>query len=230
MKEKILSIFIDESGDFGTYEAHNPFYVVSMVIHDQSIDINKTIDSFKSHIANIGYPNLTFHAGPLIRRDGDNYFLLERNERKKLFTALFHLAKKLPIDYLSTCIKKEKTDDEMTISNNLSKGISKTLRSNYNYINDFDKIIIYYDNGQVQLTRIIGAIFTALFRNVEYRKVKPDNYVLFQIADLFCTLELINEKSHSIGISKSEHDFFGPASQFRKDYYNDLRDKKLKIK
>ena len=228
MKEKTLSIFIDESGDFGTYESHNPFYVVSMVIHDQSININDTIESFKFHIANIGYPNLTFHAGPLIRRDGDNYFLLDRSERKKLFTSLFHLAKKLPITYLSTCIKKDKNDDEMTISNNLSKGIANTLRLNFNYINNFNRIIIYYDNGQVQLTRIIGAIFTALFNNVEYRKVKPDNYILFQIDDLFCTLELINEKSHSIGISKSEHDFFGPASKFRKDYYNDLLNKKFK--
>ena len=48
MKEKTLSIFIDESGDFGTYESHNPFYVVSMVIHDQSININDTIESFKA--------------------------------------------------------------------------------------------------------------------------------------------------------------------------------------
>ena len=228
MNKKTLSIFIDESGDFGTYESHNPFYVVSMVIHDQSVNINKTIESFKSHIANLGYSNITFHAGPLIRKE-DNFRLVERIERKKLFTALFYLAKKLPINYLSTCIRKNKNDDEMAISNNLSKGISNTLRSNYDYMNSFNKIIIYYDNGQVQLTRIIGAIFTALFTNVEYRRVKPDNYVLFQIADLFCTLELINEKSHSIGISKSEHDFFGPASQFRKDYYNDLRDKKLKI-
>ena len=230
MKEKILSIFVDESGDFGTYEAHNPYYVVSMVFHNQSININKTIEAFKSHIANIGYPNLTFHAGPLIRRDEENYYLLERSERRKLFTSLFHLVKKLPINYLSACVTKRKDDDEMTFSNNLSKGISNVLRANYDYISGFDKIIIYYDNGQVQLTRIIGAIFTALFNNVEYRKIKPDNYVLFQIADLCCTLELINEKSHSIGISKSEHDFFGPASQFRKDYYKDLREKSLKNK
>ncbi len=42
MAEKILSIFIDESGDFGAYELHCPYYLVSMVMHDQRIEI-KTI-------------------------------------------------------------------------------------------------------------------------------------------------------------------------------------------
>ena len=30
---KELSIFIDESGDFGEYEAHSPYYIIIMVFH-----------------------------------------------------------------------------------------------------------------------------------------------------------------------------------------------------
>ena len=41
--EKILSVFIDESGDFGPYEHHAPFYIVSMILHEQSIDIAENI-------------------------------------------------------------------------------------------------------------------------------------------------------------------------------------------
>ena len=37
MQERIMSIFIDESGDFGPYEQHSPYYQVAMVLHDQSI-------------------------------------------------------------------------------------------------------------------------------------------------------------------------------------------------
>ena len=33
MKE--LSIFIDESGDFGEYDYHSPWYIVTMVFHEQ---------------------------------------------------------------------------------------------------------------------------------------------------------------------------------------------------
>jgi hypothetical protein len=32
--KKTLSVFIDESGDFGSYEAHAPYYLVAMVLHN----------------------------------------------------------------------------------------------------------------------------------------------------------------------------------------------------
>ena len=41
MKEKVLSIFIDESGDFGQYNPSSPNYYVAMVLHNQEIDISK---------------------------------------------------------------------------------------------------------------------------------------------------------------------------------------------
>ena len=31
-----LSIFIDESGDFGSYEHHCPYYLMTLVFHNQS--------------------------------------------------------------------------------------------------------------------------------------------------------------------------------------------------
>ena len=36
MSEKILSCFIDEAGDFGEYDYHSPYYIVSVVLHEQS--------------------------------------------------------------------------------------------------------------------------------------------------------------------------------------------------
>ena len=39
VQKKILSIFIDKSGDFGDYDFHSPYYYVTMVFHDQSDDI-----------------------------------------------------------------------------------------------------------------------------------------------------------------------------------------------
>lgn len=43
MKE--LSIFVDESGDFGEYAKHSPFYIITMILHDQSQDISGDIAS-----------------------------------------------------------------------------------------------------------------------------------------------------------------------------------------
>ena len=33
MAEKVLSVFIDESGDFGPYDFHAPFYLVALGIN-----------------------------------------------------------------------------------------------------------------------------------------------------------------------------------------------------
>ena len=41
---KGLSIFVDESGDFGDYAEHSSYYIISMILHDQSIDITKDVD------------------------------------------------------------------------------------------------------------------------------------------------------------------------------------------
>ena len=58
MKE--LSIFIDESGDFGAYEPHSSFYIVTLVFHDQSKDISKNINILDSKIRNYGKSELIF--------------------------------------------------------------------------------------------------------------------------------------------------------------------------
>ena len=40
---KELSVFIDESGDFGEYASHSPYYIITMVFHDQSIPITEAV-------------------------------------------------------------------------------------------------------------------------------------------------------------------------------------------
>ena len=46
---KRLSAFIDESGDFGPYKNHFPYYIVTMILHDQKIDISDNIKSLDSN-------------------------------------------------------------------------------------------------------------------------------------------------------------------------------------
>lgn len=54
---------------------------------------------------------------------------------------------------------------------------------------------VYYDNGQVEVTRILSSVFNALLENVEFRKVTPADYRLFQVADLICSLKLVELKA-----------------------------------
>lgn len=86
--EKILSVFIDESGDFGFIKDASKYYLITLVFHDQSIDISSNIEKIKD--------KPVFHAGPIIRREYP--FQNESMEdRKKIFQTVFMFTMGLPI-------------------------------------------------------------------------------------------------------------------------------------
>lgn len=226
MAEKILSVFIDESGDFGPYEAHAPYYLVAMVLHNQDVNISDNIASFDTHLQNLGYVQHAVHTGPLIRRESvyENDLM---EDRKKLFNALFHFSRKLDIPYTCAKIRKSECPDVITMTAKLSKEIANILRANESFWNSFERVIIYYDNGQIELTKILTSVFNTLYTHVEFRKVKPVDYKLFQVADLICTLELLSEKASAGTFSASELEFFGNARDFKKNYLKHIVKKHL---
>ena len=136
MKE--LSIFVDESGDFGAYEKHAPYYIVTMVLHDQSVDINSEI--------------------------------------KKLDEALLHLG---------------------------------------------------YANGQHELNRILNTVLATELADYDVRKVMPNDYKLFQVADLICTLELLEQKIQDGEMSKSEQLLFHSKRDLKKDFIKGIHKKRF---
>ena len=226
MADKTLSCFIDESGDFGPYDFHSPNYYVSMVLHDQSIGISEKITGMESRAANLGFPNHAIHTGPLIRRENvyENDLM---EERKHLFNILYFFAVQLPIRYFCVKVNKAECQDEIQQTAKLSRLITAEIQSHIDFWTSFDRIIVYYDNGQTQLTRIITSVFNTLFTNVEMRKVRPVNYKLFQVADLICTVEMLGDKAEHNGFSKSESEFFGSIGRFNKDYFRKLKSKQL---
>lgn len=226
--EKILSCFIDEAGDFGKLDKTCPFYYVAIVLHDQNVDISKSIEALDERMSYWGYPMHAIHTGPLIRRESF-YSEDEREKRRSLFNALFHFTRKLDLSYVCPRVDKRilPVCDDVTITDKLSKEIKRELESHVDYFNSFDKIIVYYDNGQRELTKIIASVFNSIFDNVEYRRVKPVDYKLFQVADLLCTMELIKEKADRNSLSKSEENFFGKPRNFKKNIYKYLETKKL---
>lgn len=226
MKENILSIFIDESGDFGPYEHHAPYYLVAMVLHEQNISISDNIQALTEHIQNLGYKDHAIHTGPLIRRESiycDEYM----EARKRLFHALFHFARKLDFHYICVSLKKRECPDVISMTANLSRAIAAALRRHEAYLEQFDRIILYYDNGQVELTKILTSVFNTLFSHVEFRKVRPVDYKLFQVADLICTMELLELKAASNALSSSELEFFRSTRDLKKNYLKTLAKKLL---
>ena len=143
-------------------------------------------------------------------------------DRKKLFNLLFRFARKLPITFFSAIVKKSECRNSDELESKLTKAISVEIQKHVDYFNSFDKIIIYYDNGQKPLKRILNIIFSSKFSDVEVRKVEPVDYKLFQVADLICTLDHIYHKKELGLFSNSEKEFFSSAHDFTRNYWRKL--------
>lgn len=226
-EENILSVFIDESGDFGEYNYHSPYYMVSMVLHEQKNDLSNEIRFLDKRISELGFPIHVIHAGPLIRREDFYFRYSDFEKRKSLFNAMYQFTRKCNIRYISPYIRKSECSDFLQMKAKLSKAILMELNRNYEYFNSFDKIIIYYDNGQNELTKILTSVFNILFSNVEFRKVSPSEYKLFQTADMICTLELLALKAEHNQFTKSEREFFTSERDFKKCRLKEIRKKRI---
>jgi len=101
---KELSVFVDESGDFGEYEHHCPFYIVTLVFHDQSKDIIENIDILNSRIRDLGLPNFTIHTAPLIRNE-ELYNNISLLDRKRTFNAMYNFVRTTDITYHTKDVK-----------------------------------------------------------------------------------------------------------------------------
>ena len=67
MKE--ISIFIDESGDFGEYQTHSPYYIVSLVFHEQKDDISENVKFLNEKLSYHNLHNNCIHTGPIVRKE-----------------------------------------------------------------------------------------------------------------------------------------------------------------
>jgi len=224
MKE--LSIFVDESGDFGEFDSRTPFYILSLVLHDQKVDIKDDLTLLESEMRNIGWPDHCIHAGPIIRAEYE-YKECSLHERQQIIRHLMTFTRKLDIRYKSIYVEKKKGLDEIELTGKLSRQLADLVRQNTDFFTEYDIVKVYYDNGQTQVTKILVSVFTTLLNNVKFIKVIPSDYRLFQVADLICTLKLTELKLERHILSKSEQYFFQDDRTFRKNYLKPLDKKQL---
>ena len=224
---KELSIFVDESGDFDNYEYHSPFYMLTMVFHDRSVDISTDLHRLKSSMNQSGIPDYTFHAGPLIRRDKE-YKMFDIEERKKMFNHLFNFVRSIDISYYTIIVEKRHVTEDLDLIDRLTKKLSSFLSEHLRTLTSYDQIHVYYDYGQRELAKLLISSFNTALRNVRFKKVIPANYKLFQAADMFCTLELLAEKVERKMLTSSELTFFKSERKLKKTYLRTLEKKRFK--
>ena len=222
-----LSIFIDESGDFGELKERPAYYLVTMVFHNQKIDISNEIEKLEESIRTSGFELEYIHTGPVIRREQIfNTYSLE--ERRKLLYKMLYFYNKCNICHDTVVVNRKEAVDKITLSGRLSKEISKMISKHSTYFEQFDKVIVYYDNGQTELSAILNAVLSVLFNEVEFRKAEPQKYRLLQVADFICSLELLKIKKEEKRLSKSEEKFFYKPQELKKPFLKSLEEKRLK--
>lgn len=220
-----LSVFVDESGDFGAYQPHCPYYIFSLVCHKQDNSISKPLSILEETLTNNQlHADHCFHAGPIIRQEEvyRNYTL---QLRRKLFNAILTFAKNIDIRYKTFYIDKSRTISP--INKALENQLQRFVDDQNDYFNSFDKIIIYYDNGQIELSQILSSVFSKIPATVEFRIIKPADFRLAQVADLICALQLIELKIDNKKMSKSEDLFFGKRRDFKKNFQKPISHKRF---
>lgn len=149
-----LSVFIDESGDFGAYQEHSPYYLITMVFHNQNNEIKNAVLALDEQIKNAGFEIHALHTGPIIRRE-ERYRNSKIDERKKLLNALMNFNRHIDINYTLFRIDKKNHSNIIDLTAKIAKQIQLFVTKHLAFFQDFEEIVVYYDNGQIELTRIL---------------------------------------------------------------------------
>lgn len=200
-------MFVDESGDFGPYCKHSPYYILSVVFHDQRIPIDDSLQKISDALSYVGFEHHAVHTAPLIRREAD-YIDLSLTERRKIFMLLYNFVRTCDIRYTSfTFEKKEADNGKFALVAEMSRALNEFLQTHQAFFADYEELIIYYDNGQSEINMLLNAIFHTRPVQVTFRRVLPVDYRLFQAADLICTMTLLKTKKEAGTQSSSEKQF-----------------------
>ncbi len=142
--------------------------------------------------------------------------------RKQILGRIIAFARRAPITSKNFCVDKKFCTSPDALKKTLLAMISEYIAHNNIMFSDFQKIKIYYDNGQSQIREILSSAF-AKFTAEFPVNVTPGKYRLFQVADLICTLHLLKTKVDiNLPLTKSETYFFHGTNELKKKYLRPL--------
>lgn len=224
-----LSVFVDESGDPGT---ESEYYLVALVFHDQADGIEKFERDYLNSLRTQGLEDIPLHLSPLLNGH-DDYESMDIQRRKRHFAAFRIFTQYLPFRYAVFAYKKSELDEDPNSSRSVIQRIRRDLAiyllDHFDYLRQFDKVKIYYDNAQELVTKALHDAFEYVLskETIIYRDASPRRYRLSQVADYVCTLELDAIKYENKKESRTDALFFRNRRYFEKNYLRKLKGKLL---
>ena len=229
MNNKTLSIFVDESGILSEQDGSSRFYILTLVLHDQSLGIENQVKSLNRDLDSVGIANLCFHAAPIIRANGSFEFM-NWDLRRKIFSRMMGFVRGVDFKYHCLVVDKKYVNTSDQIVAKLESQLEEWVDGNNVRFEDFETIKVYYDCGQKRITNLLHGFFNERRSlKVEFAQaVEPKKYKLFQVADLVCTLKLLEVKLQSdMGLSQCEKRFFGGPKAFKHDILRRIKAKEI---
>ena len=207
MIDKRLNIFVDESGDFGFSAGSSELYTISFTIHDSNNSIKKELENLNNSLKKRNC-NGVLHLAYLVARR-EEYINFDLKQRQEIFWTVFNFARRVPVKIRSIIIDKRYMNNSSQLNRSIAIEVNKFISENQKYIDSFDKITIYYDNGQASLAIILDTIFA--INNKVDRRINFDHSQkrLFQISDMLTFIDKLDYKyNHKIPLTKAEKYFF----------------------
>ncbi len=202
-----LNIFIDESGDFGFTDGSSELYGVSFTIHESDKSIVGDLEYLNNRLKKSQYDGM-IHLADLVSKRGE-YTHFNFEQRKDIFWSIFYFSKRVNVKIHTIMIEKKFKNNKAQLNRELAVQISKFFDSINDYMNDFEKVVVYYDNGQESLGAIIDTLLITK-DNVEHRiEFNHKEKRLFQVSDMLTFIDKIVYKyNHNMPLTKSEKYFF----------------------
>ena len=202
-----LNIFIDETGDFGFTNGSSELYGVSFTIHESENSIIEDLKYLNNRLKKVEYTGM-IHLADLVAKRGD-YINFSLEKRKNIFWSIFYFSKRVPVKIHTIIIDKRYKNDKTQLNRELAKHISTFFNSIDEYMKKFEKVVIYYDNGQETLGAIIDTLLITK-ENVEHRvEFEHKEKRLFQVSDMLTFIDkIIYKHNHNLKLTKAETYFF----------------------
>lgn len=219
------SIFIDESGGQG---GHSRYYILALIFHDQAESLRDCLRYYRKGLQDKSLDDIPFHAGPLMNGH-ESYQGLDLRTRKGYLSQFFLTFQHLPIRYHAFVYRRSEFSSNRGLSDRMRRDMANLLFDNLGYFQSFDRVDIYYDNGQEIVAQAVrGAVEYALSKEgVLYKSMHQNEYFLAQVADLVCALELAAVKYRNKEATRTDEKFFGSNKSFRQNYLKALKRKRL---
>lgn len=202
-----LNIFIDESGDFGFEKGSSELYAISFTIHESNNSINRELQYLNNCLKEQKYDGMLHLAYLIAKRDEYSSFNLQ--QRQKIFWTCFNFAIKIPIKLKTIILDKRYMNSKSQLNKAIYIEINNFIDENRRYLQTFEKIVIYYDNGQQTLATILDRVFATDSRVERRTNFDHTQKRLFQVSDMLTFIDKLDYKyNNNMSFTKAEKYFF----------------------